>query len=148
MELRDELCPPAFDSQTVEALVELIEQIESAGYESKEQAELVAEFNRRAGVNYPPESFYEIEGAVNVDDFVKCALASPSPRLEIRDEEYLEIIRRLMSAEGSEVERHFWLNLLDANLVHPGVSDLIYWSDFETPEEVLEEARKYKPLLL
>ncbi|MGM0554989.1 MAG: hypothetical protein ACQEVA_01285 [Myxococcota bacterium] len=148
MKLRDELRPPVLDDDLVDSLVELIERIKQAEYESEEQAKLVAEFNKVTEAGEEPETFYMIESAMSIEDFARSTLSTPAPKLEITDAEYTEVIRRIMNPERTEVERDFWLDLLHRNLAHPAVSDLIYWSDLETPEEILQEARKYKPIQL
>ena len=62
--------------------------------------------------------------------------------------ELIDIVRELYNSEGkTEVEENSLLDLLEKNVPHPEVSDLIYWHDL-TPEEVVDRALAYKPLQL
>jgi Colicin immunity protein / pyocin immunity protein len=63
-------------------------------------------------------------------------------------EELIELVRKIMDAEGSEEEIDVWLDELERNVPHPEVSDLIFWPKKEpvTPEEVVDEALAYKPV--
>jgi hypothetical protein len=68
--------------------------------------------------------------------------------------ELVELVARLLRAEGSEEEECEWLELIERNVPHPEVAGLIYWPDqyglSEEPsaEEIVEKALKYKPLAL
>lgn len=59
----------------------------------------------------------------------------------------LEIIRRLQTGEGSEEEENVWLEMLEQNVPHPSVSDLIFYDDL-SPEEILTRALDYKSVSL
>ena len=62
-------------------------------------------------------------------------------------EQLVDLVRRIQHAEGSEEERNDMLNTLIDNVPDPNVSDLIYYEDL-TPEEVVDRALRYKPILL
>ncbi|WP_329082695.1 MULTISPECIES: bacteriocin immunity protein [unclassified Streptosporangium] len=79
------------------------------------------------------------------------ATARPE-RLKVSDitqEELAEIVRRIMEADP---DSDFYLRLLEANVLHPRVSDLIFWPPEElqdaTAEEIVEAALKYRPIAL
>ena len=81
--------------------------------------------------------------------FVELALTLPVAKTKrLGNEELLELITCLMNVEGTENETAYWLELLEQNVPHPNVSDLIYWPVCEmTPEEILAEALAYKPII-
>ncbi|MDA3647538.1 hypothetical protein LZ318_34290 [Saccharopolyspora indica] len=64
-------------------------------------------------------------------------------------EELVQIVRRLQEAEGSEREQERLLEVLQANVPDPHVSDLIYWPmSTLAPEEIVDRALAYKPFTL
>jgi hypothetical protein len=59
----------------------------------------------------------------------------------------IRLVRSIMNAEGTEEEISDRIDLLEAEVSHPRVSDLIYYSDPElTPEQVVDEALSYRPI--
>ena len=61
----------------------------------------------------------------------------------------LELIVKLSEGDGTEQDEDDWLVLIEANVPHPTVTDLIFYSEPSlSPEEVLEETLSYKPILL
>lgn len=63
--------------------------------------------------------------------------------------ELIELVRKIMEVEGTESEIDEMLVYLKQNVPHPEVSDLIFWDKRElTPEEIVEEALSYKPIIL
>jgi hypothetical protein len=61
----------------------------------------------------------------------------------------VELVGKLQRSEGTEDEQMGWLLLLDRNVPHPAISDLIYHSEGElTAEEIVEQALAYKPIQL
>lgn len=61
--------------------------------------------------------------------------------------ELIELVRRIMEAEGSEKELDEAINMLIQNTNDPNVVDLIFHNDL-TPTEVVEKALAYKPIIL
>lgn len=61
-------------------------------------------------------------------------------------EELINLVKELYNSKG-ETEEDRLLSLLEKNVPHPEVSDLIYWEDL-TPEEVVDRALAYKPIQL
>lgn len=63
-------------------------------------------------------------------------------------EELVELVRRIMEVEGTEEEIDAMIEILEANVPHPAVTDLIFYpEDGEpTPEEVVDQALAYKPI--
>jgi hypothetical protein len=62
--------------------------------------------------------------------------------------ELIELVTELYNSEGkTEEEENRLLELLEKNVPHPEVSDLIYWHDL-TPEEVVDRALAYRSIQL
>lgn len=61
----------------------------------------------------------------------------------------VELVKKITNSEGTEEEISRWIELLEENISHPAVTDLIFHSDRDlTPEEVVEQALSYKPFEL
>ncbi|WP_317966763.1 bacteriocin immunity protein [Paenibacillus sp. CCS19] len=70
-------------------------------------------------------------------------------KLKPTKEELIEIVQKIMCAEGSEEELDSLILLLEQNVPHPNVSDLIFWNEEElSAEDVVEQALSYKRELL
>ena len=60
----------------------------------------------------------------------------------------IALVQSIMNGEGTHKEQEDHIRLLQHNVPHPGVLDLIFWPNREmTPEEVVLEALSYKPLI-
>ena len=62
-------------------------------------------------------------------------------------DELVELVRKIMTCEGSEKEIDEMIFLLRGNVLDPQVTDYIYY-DEKTPEEVVDLALAYKPIQL
>lgn len=64
--------------------------------------------------------------------------------------ELIELVRKIIKVDGSEQEIDEMINILEKNVPHPYISDLIFYpqKDKVTPEEIIEEALNYKPINL
>ncbi len=68
---------------------------------------------------------------------------------KLTKEELIELVRKIMYAEGTEEEIDKWMDVVEANVPHPEVSDLIFYPKKEmSPKEIVEEALSYKPIKL
>ena len=68
---------------------------------------------------------------------------------KLSKEQLVELVTRIMKAEGTVDQQDLLLDQLEANILDPNVSDYIYWPDKEmTPEEIVEKALSYKPIEL
>ena len=68
---------------------------------------------------------------------------------QLSRDQLVELVRRIMNAEGTEDEIDAWQDLLERNLLDPNVSDLIFYPDREmTAEEIVERALNYKAIRL
>lgn len=62
-------------------------------------------------------------------------------------EELIILVKKIMDCEGTEQEIDEMTLLLMKNVVDPQVTNYIYY-DNKTPEEVVDTALAYKPILL
>lgn len=62
-------------------------------------------------------------------------------------EELIELVSKIMRCEGTEEEVDNMIALLRKNVVDPYVTDYIYYEE-NTPEEVVDKALAYKPIML
>ena len=65
----------------------------------------------------------------------------------MRKEELVELVRKIQNCEGSEEEVDRMIEILEANVHYPEISDLIFLEK-KTPEEIIDIALAYKPLQL
>lgn len=60
-------------------------------------------------------------------------------------DELIQLVRDIAEGNGSEEQIAAWLDELCANVSHPEVSDLIFFSDPAlSPEEVVDQAIAYE----
>ena len=68
----------------------------------------------------------------------------------------LKLVTDIINANGSESEIDSWISIFKNNVPHPNASDLIFYPDRVsgiepgqelTPEEVVDIALAYKPIL-
>jgi hypothetical protein len=77
---------------------------------------------------------------------VRLAVYEPVKR-RLSREELVEAVRRIMEVQGDAGELDELLDVVQANVPHPAVSDLIYWppeGQDLTPEEVVARALAYR----
>ena len=68
---------------------------------------------------------------------------------KLNKEQLIELVKKIVNVEGSEAEIDEMIYLLERNVPHPGVSDLIFWNEKNyTPEQIIEIALSYKPIQL
>ena len=65
-----------------------------------------------------------------------------------RKEELVTFVGKLPRCEGTEDEQTVWLLLLDRNVPHPAISDLIYHSGGNLTARDHRQAFAYKPIQL
>ena len=60
----------------------------------------------------------------------------------------VELVRKLMNAEGTEAELDDMLTELQQQVPHTEISNLIFWDDRDlTPEQIVEEALAARPII-
>ncbi|PEP80682.1 hypothetical protein CN581_14400 [Bacillus toyonensis] len=64
-------------------------------------------------------------------------------------EELIDLVSKIVDCEGAEEEIDEMIEVVEKNVPHPEVSDLIYWNDEDlTPEQIVDIALAYKPIQL
>lgn len=64
-------------------------------------------------------------------------------------ERLIKIVERIINVDGTEGEIDDLLKILEGNVPHLQVSDLIYWNEKDlSAEEIVEKALEYKPIKL
>lgn len=152
IDLRPELLPPPVSHERQEQLGRQIGRVaELIGAGSLIEArEAVAAFNMQTGHSYEPSDFAAYWESQRLEDLARDAARPDRPKVAgITREELAEIVRRLMEADP---DSDYYLRLLAANVLHPRVSDLIFWPPEElqdaTAEEIVEAALSYRPITL
>jgi Colicin immunity protein / pyocin immunity protein len=71
-------------------------------------------------------------------------------RRDLTREQLVELVRRIIAVDGSMCEVDGFIAVLQANVPHPSVSDLIFWPERgeRSAEEIVDEALAYKPIAL
>lgn len=62
-------------------------------------------------------------------------------------EELIELVEKIMKCEGTEEEVDNMIAVLKKNVIDPDVTNYIFYEE-NTPEEVVEKALAYKPIIL
>ncbi|MGH1288693.1 bacteriocin immunity protein [Bacillus toyonensis] len=64
-------------------------------------------------------------------------------------EKLIDLVSKIVECEGAEEEIDEMIEVVEKNVPHPEVSDLIYWNDEDlTPEQIVDIALAYKPIQL
>lgn len=134
----DELCAE------VERIADLLEARPEAA------SEAIAAFNATTGHDYEPLAFAEYYGSRSLEEFAREAARPARPVVaDITRDELVEIVRRLLMAAP---ESDYYLRLLEANVSHPRVSDLLFHPadalKDASAEQIIDEALKYRPIAL
>ncbi|OWA34999.1 hypothetical protein B9G55_14785 [Saccharibacillus sp. O16] len=173
MNLRAELLPRRVSAQKREEIERAIGEIEDLLEQGEDQEGHVAleAFNARYGQSYQPDDFCSRAEELTQAEWAWRIAQPPIRRIaDITREELIEIVRRIQQpehaaeqqredeageawSEGMSFRGHeaalqdFYLELLEAQVAMPDVSDLIFWNDLE-PEEVVDRALAYQPIIL
>jgi hypothetical protein len=76
-------------------------------------------------------------------------MISQNKEMQINREELVKAVEKIMNADGTEKELDSLLDMLEKNVPHPNVNDLIFWNEEDlSAEEIVDEALNYKPFLL
>ncbi|GIJ43464.1 hypothetical protein Val02_03500 [Virgisporangium aliadipatigenens] len=148
MELRPALTPPAVTPARVAALAETITRIAALLADGLPADAELAAFRADTGHVYTAEEFLASAHAREVAEFAREVARPAWLRVpDITRDELVEIVRRVQDGGG---DAEFYLRLLEANVVHPRVADLIFYpaDDDDSPERVVDEALRYRPIEL
>ncbi len=66
---------------------------------------------------------------------------------QMNRDELIQLVDRIMKCEGTEEEVDNMIALLRKNVVDPYVTNYIYYEE-NTPEELVDKALAYKPIIL
>ncbi|MFG3120361.1 hypothetical protein ACGF4C_39150 [Streptomyces sp. NPDC048197] len=151
VDLRPELLPPPVSRQWLDELCTEVERIADLLEACPEVAdEAIAAFNAMTGHDYEALDFAECYGSRSLEEFAREAARPACPVVaDITQDELVEIVRRLLMAAP---ESDYYLRLLEANVSHPRVSDLVFHpSDAlknASAEQIVDEALKHRPIAL
>ncbi|WP_406841120.1 hypothetical protein ACICHK_41100 [Streptomyces sp. AHU1] len=151
MDLRPELLPPPVSRQRLEELCAEVERIAGLLETRPEAAGAVIEaFNAMTGHDYMALDFAEYGGSRSLEEFGREAARPARPVVaDATRDELVEIVRRLLTAPA---ESGYYLRLLEANVPHPHVSDLIFHPSDDlqdaSAEQIVDAALKYRPITL
>jgi hypothetical protein len=134
------------DNETTDRL-RLIERLQQ-GNGSQEEVERWLEQLKAITPWFSASDFMlQLETTVRAGHLQKEHTAEVGQRLSRED--LVPLVRKLQNAVGADEEQAAWLTLLERNVPHPGVSDLVYWSNEElTAEEVVDRALAYQAIIL
>ncbi|MBT2458167.1 hypothetical protein J7E98_26380 [Streptomyces sp. ISL-86] len=151
VDLRPELLPPPVSRQRLEELSCEIDRIaDLVAVRPEEADEAIRSFNDATGHEYVALDFAEYWGSRDVEEFAREAARPACPRVaDVSRAELVEIVRRVLVAAP---ECAYYLRLLEANVAHPRIGDLIFHPSDAlqdvSAEEVVEAALKYRPIAL
>jgi hypothetical protein len=151
VDLRPELLPPPVSRQRLDELCAEVERI--AGLLETRPGvagEAIAAFNAMTGHDYVALDFAEFDGSRSLEEFAREAARPARPRVaDITRDELVEIVRRLLTAAP---ESAYYRRLLEANVSHPRVSDLVFYPSDDlqgaSAEQIVDEALAYRPIVL
>ncbi|MCX5328697.1 MULTISPECIES: hypothetical protein [unclassified Streptomyces] len=151
VDLRAELVPQPVRRQRLDELCAEVERIAGLLEAGAEVAgEAIAAFNAMTGHDYGALDFAEYAGCRSVEEFAREAARPARPRVaDVTRDELVEIVRRLLMATP---DSSYYLRLLEANVAHPRVSDLVFHPSDNphdaSAEQIVDEALQYRPIEL
>ncbi|MFD9353462.1 hypothetical protein [Streptomyces sp. NPDC060031] len=151
MDLRPELLPPPVSRQRLDELCAEADRIaELLAARPEAAGEAIAAFNAMTGHDYVALDFAEYDGSRSLEEFAREAARPARPVVaDTTRDELVEIVRRL---QLSFPESDHYLRLLEANVPHPRVGDMVFHpSDTmqgASAEQIVDEALKYRPVAL
>lgn len=151
VDLRAELMPPVVSRQRLDEVSREILRIADLVFDgSGNPDEEIRAFNERTGHDYGALDFAEYSSSRSLAEFALEAARPARPRVAgVTRDELVEIVRRILAGDP-EVDYH--LRLLEANVTHPRVGDLIFHPPAElrdaSAERIVDEALGYRPIAL
>jgi hypothetical protein len=150
MRLRPELCPPAVGPQRIAELATAIETIARLLERGDPADAAIAAFNAETGHHYAAEDFLSYGSSRHVDDFAIEAARPASPKVaDVTRDELIEIVSRIQAVDH---DTGYCVRLLEADVLHPGVEDLIFHPPPDlvdaSPETIVDTALRYRPIAL
>ena len=89
-------------------------------------------------------------GAYTTEQFVRnCLVPEPVPDPTITDDDLRELIRRLLVFDcPDDAHAGYWRRILEVNIPHPEMGQLLETANSDDPDDVLRRAREYRPVCL
>lgn len=143
--------PPSVSQQRLDELCREIERIAElvlAGAESADDE--ISAFNAKTGHGYVALDFTKYHGSRSLGEFALEAARPARPRIaDVTRDELVEVVRRILAGgPGSD----YYLRLLEANVSHPRVSNLVFHPPVElrggSTEQIVDEALRCRPIAL
>jgi len=150
MTVRPQISKTYADHHRVAAIVlmtaSIIERIETG----EQPSEAIVEFNAFTGRQFNAEDFVVGVEARDLHGFaIEAALPLPARFAEISREELIWLVEQVMLGTG---DSDYYLGLLEANVLHPNASGLIFWPPPHlmnaTAEQIVDEILRYRPIAL
>lgn len=153
MELQLELLPPSVSPERIDELSREIERIcgllDRHSPDTAGAASAIADFNAMTGHAYVAHDFAEYYESRNLEDFALEAARPAWPRVPgITRDELIEVTQRILD-DPVGPDCPYYLLILEANVPHPAITNLIYWSAAETEPtaaEIIDEALAHRPI--
>jgi hypothetical protein len=155
MELRPELLPPPVSPERIDELSTEIERIcgllERQSPDVSRATSAIADFNTMTGHAYATNDFVRYYESRNLQDFALEAARPAWPRIpDITRDELVELTQRILN-NPADLNSPYYLLMLQANVPHPAITDLIYWSAAgtePTAQEIIDRALSHRPIVL
>jgi hypothetical protein len=155
VELRPELLPPPVSPERIDELSREIERIcdllNRRSPDAARAASAIADFNAMTGHAYVAHDFAEYYESRNLEDFALEAARPAWPRVpDITRHELVEVTQRILD-DPAGPDCAYYLLILQANVPHPAITSLVYWSAAgtePTAAEIIDEALSYRPIAL
>jgi hypothetical protein len=150
MELRPELCPPVVGPRRIAELRAAVEAIEGMLDRGESADAAIDAFNAETGHGYDAAYFRCYWESRSIEDLALEAARPARPRVaEVTRDELIEIVRRIQATDD---DQEYYVRLLQTNVMHPGITDLIFWPPPEmidaSPETIVDAALRYRPIAL
>lgn len=68
---------------------------------------------------------------------------------KLNKEQLIKLVEEIVNPKLSDNEINEKIELFEKNVPHPAPSDLIFWDEDDlSPQEIVEEALNYRPIIL
>lgn len=139
--------PTVLSKEQIKTVLSEIWRARETGEDYEEDLQFLADNTQFPELGeYLEETFFQ--GDLPLEQVaVRLSVFEPVKRSMTR-EELIAAVRRIMDVEGEAGELDELIDVVQANVPHPAVTDLIYWPpDGEdlTPEEIVDRALAYRP---
>jgi hypothetical protein len=139
--------PGPLSSDQIKTVLSEIWRAREMGEEYQEDLQFLADQTKYPELEeYLEDVFFS--GDVPLEQVAVRLSLFESVKQTLTRQELIGAVRRIMDVEGDEGELEELLDVVQANVPHPAVADLIYWppegTDL-TAEEVIDRALAYRP---